>query len=460
MSWLRRKVLGDRNSIADDVSACFRAIRIALAVLVGVSVLTMVALVAPGSSVLHALLPLPITLDVVALAGLVGLLVFTARVLDDVAIRPLTDLAATARRVAGGDLRGVDEPYGALELQQITSAMGSLCHQVLHERSGRVAERHEEESAASSLRQILRLTKEVGGTFNVERILETVAHGAMSIGGYHHATVWLVDELNKQFSPAYTSDMNSTTEKKAVAFGDDAVSRAVTTAQTVTVRDDAGDGIAVPLVMGLSVLGVVELKGASGDAPIADALDAIETLASHAATAIAASRLHQEVEQRSETDGLTHLLNRRKLDTDLKTEVARSTRYGHPLSLVLIDVDHFKAVNDTFGHQQGDEALKLVALALVRGSREIDSAYRFGGEEFAVLLRETDLTAAVEVADRLRQRIREAVAGLGLPRDVTASLGVAGISETVKTAVKLVEAADAALYKAKDGGRNRVVASS
>src|SRR4029077_16841028 len=129
------------------------------------------------------------------------------------------------------------------------------------------------------------------------------------------------------------------------------------------------------------------------------------------------------------------------------------------LSLVMVDIDHFKAVNDDFGHQTGDEVLKQVAAALTAARRETDSVYRFGGEEFSVLLRETDAVGAAEVAERLRLGIPRSVAQVNISREVTASLGVATVRDRIVSSEQLVAAADKALYQAKKRGRNRVMSA-
>jgi diguanylate cyclase (GGDEF)-like protein len=152
-------------------------------------------------------------------------------------------------------------------------------------------------------------------------------------------------------------------------------------------------------------------------------------------------------------DPLTRVYNRRKLEDTLADETARANRYGTPLSMVLLDIDHFKAVNDTYGHEAGDAVLVELAGRLAGGLRQVDRLARFGGEEFVVVAPGIDLTAAVELAERLRQ----AVAGKDFiaAGRVTASFGVAGYASGEPPAAML-KRADEALYRAKNGGRNKV----
>ncbi len=158
------------------------------------------------------------------------------------------------------------------------------------------------------------------------------------------------------------------------------------------------------------------------------------------------------------TDHLSGLANRRRLERQLEREIARTDRYGHPFSLLMLDIDDFKKVNDTFGHETGDEVIRLLAKTLQEGIRGIDLAARIGGEEFAVILTETELERATEVAERLRLAIKAMkIPGVG---SITASLGVAESPFCAQTGRELLACADAALYAAKAQGRNRVVQST
>jgi diguanylate cyclase (GGDEF)-like protein len=208
------------------------------------------------------------------------------------------------------------------------------------------------------------------------------------------------------------------------------------------------------------VVGVLEIEDARGRSADAATIEALDALATHAGTAIEAARLHQTVEERSEHDALTRLLNRHRFEVDLAAECGRSHRYQRPLAFVMMDVDHFKDFNDQHGHQRGDEVLQEVSAVLAGELREGDTAYRYGGEEFAILLRETDAAGGAEVAERIRARIADSLGAHGNYGAVTASFGVAGFCERLGKPDQLVRAADAALYQAKREGRNRVVVSS
>lgn len=162
-------------------------------------------------------------------------------------------------------------------------------------------------------------------------------------------------------------------------------------------------------------------------------------------------------EEAAFTDHLTGLANRRRFERQLDREVTRTVRYGHPFTLLMMDLDNFKNVNDTYGHNIGDEVIRRIGKVLREGTRGIDLAARIGGEEFAVLLVETNQPGGVEVAERLRIAIRN----LSIPNagHITASIGVAECPLVAQTAADILHAADTALYEAKRHGRDRVVAA-
>jgi diguanylate cyclase (GGDEF)-like protein len=158
---------------------------------------------------------------------------------------------------------------------------------------------------------------------------------------------------------------------------------------------------------------------------------------------------------RALTDGLTGLPNRRSIDDTLKRMAAHSGRTASPLGAVLFDLDHFKQINDLCGHEKGDEVLAAVGVAITSSLRASDFAGRFGGEEFILLLPDTNRDGALTVAENMRQAIA-AVEVAGVSRPITASFGVAALPDDATEPTLLLRAADRALYVAKSRGRNRV----
>lgn len=162
---------------------------------------------------------------------------------------------------------------------------------------------------------------------------------------------------------------------------------------------------------------------------------------------------NRELERLATFDQLTGLVNRAKLDEVLRTELIRSNRYGNSLGLIMLDIDYFKAVNDTYGHQVGDKVLRLFAEQLRHGVRDADVPGRWGGEEFLIICPESDLHGVVTLAQSLRERVQmHEVEGVGKK---TASFGVT-VFEKKDTITTIIARADKALYKAKENGRNRV----
>lgn len=160
-------------------------------------------------------------------------------------------------------------------------------------------------------------------------------------------------------------------------------------------------------------------------------------------------------EEAAFTDHLTGLANRRRFERQLEREIERTMRYRRPFCVLMLDIDHFKQVNDTYGHEAGDRAISRIGRILREGTRGIDLAARVGGEEFGIILTETGLEAAIEVSERLRTAISNAeTSDVGR---VTGSFGVAECPTHGSSAREIVVAADAALYDAKRQGRNRVV---
>jgi len=185
----------------------------------------------------------------------------------------------------------------------------------------------------------------------------------------------------------------------------------------------------------------------------------LQYLAGQAVVSIENASLHETVERQAVTDELTGLANMRAFHATLDREIERSRRFNAPLSLVMLDLDHFKQINDEHGHQQGDAVLARVAEVLREFSRDIDTPARYGGEELAVILPQTDAGGAEQLAERVREALEQLrvprVDGRGSLRPL-ASFGVAALPESAEDKAGLIAAADAALYRAKRAGRNRV----
>jgi diguanylate cyclase (GGDEF)-like protein len=192
-----------------------------------------------------------------------------------------------------------------------------------------------------------------------------------------------------------------------------------------------------------------------------DERELLRSLASQAALALENVELHFQVRRQAVTDELTGLANHRRFQELLAAEIDQVRRYHHPLGLIMLDLDDFKLINDTYGHQQGDAVLRAVARVVQANSRDADSAARYGGEEMALILPHTDLDGAYAIAERVRSAIQDlrvpSTNGQGTIR-ATASVGVAATAEGDQHT--LVADADAALYEAKRQGKNRTMKAS
>jgi diguanylate cyclase (GGDEF)-like protein len=220
---------------------------------------------------------------------------------------------------------------------------------------------------------------------------------------------------------------------------------------------EPGSVAVIPIAKGGRVLGALVLEADEIGALTAEDTRPLGVLGAVVAGPLEMTWQFAEVDRRARTDALTGLWNRMHFGEQLTRILAEADRYEHPVSLVVMDIDHFKKVNDTWGHEAGDAVLKQIARVLQDGVRAVDICVRYGGEEIAMLLAQTDSAHAVEVAERLRAKVAETPVRHG-PSEirVTASFGVATYPETVKVRDQLFPVADKALYIAKHDGRNCV----
>ena len=220
----------------------------------------------------------------------------------------------------------------------------------------------------------------------------------------------------------------------------------------------SGSLLSLPVVHQGRLLGVLNLQRSGTEAFAAEEVELLAAVADQAAMAIQNARLHAETVALSVTDALTGLANRRHLFRELEQEVARAARFRTQVSLVMMDLDHFKEFNDAAGHIAGDGVLRQVAEVLRGQVRRVDVVARYGGEEFCLILPQVTKADALEVAEKLRRSIAEQSFAKPAPGGITVSAGVAHLPTDATTLEGLLEAADAALYASKRRGRNRITA--
>lgn len=212
----------------------------------------------------------------------------------------------------------------------------------------------------------------------------------------------------------------------------------------------------IPLVSFGQTLGVLVLESERTGSFQEGDVESLEAVADICATAIQNAHYVERVKQLAYLDGLTGIFNRRFFELRVVEEIDRARRFDNGMAVVMVDIDQFKRLNDEFGHLLGDEVLRQVSSVFHQQLRKLDTVCRFGGEEFAILLSQTNPQHALAVAEKLR-RLVESWQFPGVPRPVTISAGVATFPDHGTTRDELVKSADAGLYAAKQGGRNRVL---
>lgn len=219
--------------------------------------------------------------------------------------------------------------------------------------------------------------------------------------------------------------------------------------------------LSVPMKRGQELVGVITVEEKRGGDYLPQDVEFLQVIASQVASALEKARMRAQIEAMSLTDPLTQLANRRRLDLRLKDELARAQRHQTPLAMTMIDIDHFKRFNDTYGHLVGDEILRHLARTVSGVVREADLFARYGGEEFTILSPDCDARQGLLLAERVREAVQAQaiqVDSVDHPLRITVSLGVAAYPRDAMEAETLVECADMALYHAKRRGRNRACA--
>lgn len=217
--------------------------------------------------------------------------------------------------------------------------------------------------------------------------------------------------------------------------------------------------LAVPIVNKRKTLGVLEMVNRADGRPFDTTdRDLLVQLMGQAAIAIERSQLYRRMAELTLTDDLTKLFNFRHLDQTLDVEIRRCIRYGAVLSLIFLDLDYFKVVNDRYGHLMGSRVLVEVAELLIRSLRDVDIVSRYGGDEFVVVLPETGLRTTQLITKRLHRAFQrhEFLAQEGIKLHLTASFGIAGFPDHARSKKDLIRLADQAMYEAKYGGRDRI----
>jgi diguanylate cyclase (GGDEF)-like protein len=303
---------------------------------------------------------------------------------------------------------------------------------------------------------MVEMTRALSSSLNTEDVLYSIVSRLREVLDAQECSIFRIDPKTGATRMMMKAS-NPEERNVAVSLADCPELRQAYVSQKLLYMPDAKPVgvIAIPMVVNDVVLGLIEVRSAKlGPRLMEINARFFDVMASTAANAFRNAQLFEEVELRSRTDFLTGLPNHRFFQATLAVELGRTQRYNRSLSLLIIDLDFLKEVNDRYGHPSGDMVIRRIAEDIRSGCREIDFAARYGGEEFTVILPETTLNAAVQVAERIREKIAaERFPGIG---NITASIGVSNYPVNALSKEDLIRAADQALYKAKNAGRDRV----
>ena len=341
-----------------------------------------------------------------------------------------------------------------------------------------------EEEVLHLRREVKRLSlfhevgKELASTLDLSRVLTTIMEKLSELLRPESWSLLLLDEDRRSLHFEIAIGPGSTGLKDSrVALGQGLAGWCARTGEAVVVADAATDPrfdasfdamtglstrtvVCVPIVGREGCLGVVELVNVPvGPDFEEEDLPTLRHLADYAAIAIDNARYVARIHELTITDETTALYNARHLGFVLDAEIYRASRYGYDLSLVFVDLDRFKEVNDRWGHEAGSRLLQRIAELVKRHLRLIDTAFRYGGDEFVLLLPQTGKADAVTVVRRLRELLRTTafLSDQGIDHVVTASFGIASFPEDGRTRVELLERADEAMYRVKHESRDGIV---
>ncbi|CAN5582515.1 hypothetical protein BH20ACT23_BH20ACT23_24740 [soil metagenome] len=377
--------------------------------------------------------------------------------------RPLEELTEGARAIAGGRFDHRIPVRSNDEVGQLALSFNEMSDHLDTTITDLESSRDQLQRAVDRVGATLRSTHDMGQI--LDSILSTASDAVLADAG----SLWLFTGTRDELYPALSREVDDNALDR-LRVGEGIAGLAAE--RGVTVMLPAEDGgpkpsrnepqfpvtLAVPLYSSQRVTGVIVLYR-EGAVPFdRKDLDTVVFLAEQGGVAIENVLLHEDAQRLSLTDGLTGVWNRRYLQMQFKQTLASANRFDRPFSVLLLDLDNFKDVNDTFGHQRGDEILIEFAQRVSAALREIDTFVRYGGEEFVCLLSETDVSGARTTAEKIRQTIsNDPFISVGEdPVTLTVSIGVACYPLHGNGYQSLIEASDQALYRAKEEGRDRV----
>lgn len=322
---------------------------------------------------------------------------------------------------------------------------------------------------------LLEISKSLGSRLDLDHRLEITADSAKEIIDYDRCFIFLVEPGERRLTVKAVKGYDPAIIDYNFALTNGLLSIIVKNRQVLLfsqlpsqrakhkifpdgckISVDCQSFLGLPLIIEDRAMGIVLFLSEKENAFTTYDRHVLSILCNHVAISIAEAQAHAQVERLAITDGLTGIYNHRRFQERLQEEFVRNARHPEPFSILMIDIDFFKKINDTFGHPAGDAVLKVIAKLLAKMIRKLDVVARYGGEEFVVLLLKSDSMQAWQMAERIRKAIESApIDWQGQKIDVTVSIGVASQPTDAAQREELIACADKALYSSKRAGRNR-----
>ncbi len=419
---------------------------------------------APITQLSRQVLTSMLALLLLALLGTTGLAYLLARLIT----QPLEELSEGARAISEGRFDHRIPVRSKDEVGHLANAFNDMSGQLSNTISALSSSRDQMQRAVRRVGETLR------STHDMKQMLDSILNTAADAVTADIAVLWLFSAARGELYPAVARGLNLDSLGR-VKVGEGVVGFVAERATSLILSQQSGGpvfsrheprfpvAVAVPLYSQERIMGVLVAYRRDASRPFAqEELETVRFLAEQGGVAVENVRLHEEAQRLSLTDGLTGVWNRRFFQMQFRQVLATATRFERPFSVLMMDLDYFKQVNDRHGHQRGDALLIEFSQRVTHLLREVDTFARYGGEEFICLLSETDVLGATTTAEKIHDAIKGTPFGSMDDElvNLTVSIGVAAYPDHGDSFKSLVEAADQALYRAKQTGRDRVCVAS
>jgi diguanylate cyclase (GGDEF)-like protein len=392
---------------------------------------------------------------------------------------PLNELHKGVEIIRGGNLEYRLKLKTGDEIEEIANSFNDMASS-LKNKIDEVQEKAEmlERTSRELDKRILELytlyniSKTLQSNLEVENLLNQIVGNVSQSLKLHKVLILLVDDKSNELYVVSSLGFPESIRDLRIKIGEGVLGWTALTGEAKMISkvkdkglhfideiifEDVSSAIIVPFITREKVVGLLAAFKREPETFQEDDFELLRTVANHVAIALDNAKLYEETKKLSLTDGLTGLYNYRFFNQRLKEEFKRALRYSHPLSLIILDVDNFKKINDTHGHLFGDEVLKKIAQMLRENARETDFIARYGGDEFVIILPETNKESAFKLAERILERLNKSTIIKDTSLELSVSIGVASYPEDAITPEELIKSADKALYNAKQRGGSKVM---